>query len=148
MRRQLAHQPLSDVDNTFSTSPDKVTPVDQLSLHLNKPVLAVQGFFPLNEPDVGSAYTNTVCPPPGLTAYSNRWSVLGRFRTEQGTPCTVPATYNQRCHFQEQDLGGVSTRIFFVDESLIFRQSPMCQYSSDHGHATDWHLVHLGVRTI
>ncbi|KXN88758.1 Putative NADPH dehydrogenase C23G7.10c [Leucoagaricus sp. SymC.cos] len=22
--------------------------------------------------------------------------------------------------------------------------SPMCQYSSDNGHATDWHLVHLG----
>jgi len=21
----------------------------------------------------------------------------------------------------------------------------MCQYSSDNGHATDWHLVHLGV---
>ena len=23
----------------------------------------------------------------------------------------------------------------------------MCQYSSDNGHATDWHLVHIGVRT-
>jgi 2,4-dienoyl-CoA reductase-like NADH-dependent reductase (Old Yellow Enzyme family) len=23
--------------------------------------------------------------------------------------------------------------------------APMCQYSSDNGHATDWHLVHLGV---
>ncbi|XXR92973.1 hypothetical protein WME96_20710 [Sorangium sp. So ce406] len=22
--------------------------------------------------------------------------------------------------------------------------SPMCQYSSVNGHATDWHLVHLG----
>jgi hypothetical protein len=22
----------------------------------------------------------------------------------------------------------------------------MCQYSSDNGHATDWHLVHIGVR--
>ncbi|KAJ3530160.1 hypothetical protein NM688_g7751 [Phlebia brevispora] len=22
--------------------------------------------------------------------------------------------------------------------------SPMCQYSSDNGHATDWHLVHIG----
>ncbi|MGH3415836.1 MAG: NADH:flavin oxidoreductase/NADH oxidase [Actinocrinis sp.] len=22
--------------------------------------------------------------------------------------------------------------------------SPMCQYTSDHGHPTDWHLVHLG----
>jgi 2,4-dienoyl-CoA reductase-like NADH-dependent reductase (Old Yellow Enzyme family) len=24
--------------------------------------------------------------------------------------------------------------------------SPMCQYSSDNGHANDWHLVHLGTR--
>jgi hypothetical protein len=24
--------------------------------------------------------------------------------------------------------------------------APMCQYSSDNGHATDWHLVHIGVR--
>jgi hypothetical protein len=27
-------------------------------------------------------------------------------------------------------------------------QSPMCQYSSDNGHATDWHLVHIGVRSL
>ncbi len=26
--------------------------------------------------------------------------------------------------------------------------SPMCQYSSEDGHATDWHLVHLGSRAI
>lgn len=26
--------------------------------------------------------------------------------------------------------------------------SPMCQYSSDDGHPTDWHLVHLGSRAI
>ncbi len=24
--------------------------------------------------------------------------------------------------------------------------SPMCQYSSEDGFATDWHLVHLGAR--
>lgn len=24
--------------------------------------------------------------------------------------------------------------------------SPMCEYSSEHGYATDWHLVHLGAR--
>jgi len=24
--------------------------------------------------------------------------------------------------------------------------SPMCQYSSEDGFATDWHLVHLGTR--
>ena len=26
--------------------------------------------------------------------------------------------------------------------------SPMCQYSSDHGMPTDWHLVHLGSRAV
>src|SRR5215208_5341385 len=26
--------------------------------------------------------------------------------------------------------------------------SPMCQYSSDDGFATDWHLVHLGSRAV
>jgi 2,4-dienoyl-CoA reductase-like NADH-dependent reductase (Old Yellow Enzyme family) len=26
--------------------------------------------------------------------------------------------------------------------------SPMCQYSSDDGHASDWHLVHLGSRAV
>ena len=26
--------------------------------------------------------------------------------------------------------------------------SPMCQYSSEDGFATDWHLVHLGTRAV
>ena len=26
--------------------------------------------------------------------------------------------------------------------------SPMCQYSSDDGRATDWHMVHLGSRAV
>ena len=26
--------------------------------------------------------------------------------------------------------------------------SPMCQYSSDDGFASDWHLVHLGSRAV
>src|SRR5437879_2533122 len=26
--------------------------------------------------------------------------------------------------------------------------SPMCQYSSEDGYATDWHLVHLGSRAV
>src|SRR5215472_17907564 len=36
--------------------------------------------------------------------------------------------------------------------SLTFRNpigvSPMCQYSSEDGFATDWHLVHLGSRAV
>lgn len=40
--------------------------------------------------------------------------------------------------FQELKIRGVTfpNRIFV---------SPMCQYSSDNGHATDWHLVTVGV---
>lgn len=34
------------------------------ALNLNKAVSAVKEFFPLNEPHVGSAYTNTVCSSP------------------------------------------------------------------------------------
>src|ERR1700753_2183717 len=26
--------------------------------------------------------------------------------------------------------------------------SPMCQYSAENGHPTDWHLVHLGSRAV
>ncbi|TFK36943.1 hypothetical protein BDQ12DRAFT_686131 [Crucibulum laeve] len=39
--------------------------------------------------------------------------------------------------FRELKLRGITfkNRIFV---------SPMCQYSSDNGHATDWHLVHIG----
>jgi 2,4-dienoyl-CoA reductase-like NADH-dependent reductase (Old Yellow Enzyme family) len=29
-----------------------------------------------------------------------------------------------------------------------FAVSPMCMYSSENGHATDWHLVHLGSRAV
>ena len=36
----------------------------------------------------------------------------------------------------------------FPLKSIVLRNrigvSPMCQYASENGHATDWHLVHLG----
>lgn len=39
--------------------------------------------------------------------------------------------------FQELEIRGVK----FHNRMMA---APMCQYSSDDGHATDWHLVHLG----
>lgn len=40
----------------------------------------------------------------------------------------------------------------FTQRGLTFRNrvgmSPMCQYSSVDGHATDWHLTHMGARAI
>ncbi|KAF9270584.1 NADH:flavin oxidoreductase [Marasmius fiardii PR-910] len=64
----------------------------------------VEGYFPLNNPPIGTS------------------------RDEQEEPPLL---------FQPITIGGVTfkNRIFV---------SPMCQYSSDNGHATDWHLVHIG----
>src|SRR5579863_2016119 len=43
--------------------------------------------------------------------------------------------------FEPLTIRGVTLR------NRIF-MSPMCQYSSDDGFATDWHLVHLGSRAV
>src|SRR5580700_10123084 len=43
--------------------------------------------------------------------------------------------------FQPLTIRGVTFR------NRIF-MSPMCQYSSDDGFASDWHLVHLGSRAV
>ncbi|TFL06076.1 putative NADH:flavin oxidoreductase 1 [Pterulicium gracile] len=74
------------------------------NLHLNKAAPGVQGYFPVNEPAIG-------------------------------TP--LPKEKNAPKLFQPLTLRGMTfkNRIFVA---------PMCQYSSDNGHATDWHLVHLG----
>ncbi|KAF9648496.1 FMN-linked oxidoreductase [Thelephora ganbajun] len=39
--------------------------------------------------------------------------------------------------FQPITIGGLT----FKNRAFV---SPMCQYSADNGHATDWHLVHIG----
>ncbi|KAF8445571.1 NADH:flavin oxidoreductase 2 [Boletus edulis BED1] len=112
---QKSQRPLSAPRSAFSTVPDtdqEFAPADQPEalLNLNKPVPAVEGFFPLNEPDVGSAYTNT-------DVFTQNKELPALFQ-----PLTI--------------------------KDVVFKNriwvSPMCQYSSDHGHATDWHLVHLG----
>jgi 2,4-dienoyl-CoA reductase-like NADH-dependent reductase (Old Yellow Enzyme family) len=53
------------------------------------------------------------------------------------SPDTFPRNKNLPLLFTPLTIRGVtfSNRIFV---------SPMCQYSSDNGHATDWHLVHIG----
>ncbi|KAN0100298.1 hypothetical protein V8E55_000282 [Tylopilus felleus] len=83
---------------------------NQASLNLNKPVPAVDGFFPLNEPDVGLAYTNT-----DVFTKNKELPVLFQ-------PLTI-------------------RNVTFKNRIWV---SPMCQYSANRGHATDWHLVHLG----
>ncbi|KIJ66308.1 hypothetical protein HYDPIDRAFT_109302 [Hydnomerulius pinastri MD-312] len=92
-----------------ATEPNAPAP-DQGSLNLNKAAPGVQGYFPLNEPEIGSAYTNTDI-----------------FTQNKELPLL----------FQPLTIKGVT----FKNRIWV---SPMCQYSSDRGHATDWHLVHLG----
>ena len=41
-----------------------------------------------------------------------------------------------------------SSAIVFVVGNTFQGVSPMCQYSSEDGKATDWHLVHLGCRAV
>ncbi|KAF9225430.1 FMN-linked oxidoreductase [Gyrodon lividus] len=86
------------------------TAPDQASLNLNRAVPGVKGFFPLNEPDIGSACTNTDI-----------------------------FTQNKELPLLFQPL--MIKNVTFKNRIWV---SPMCQYSSDRGHATDWHLVHLG----
>ncbi|KAJ8084396.1 hypothetical protein PM082_003165 [Marasmius tenuissimus] len=71
---------------------------------VNNGVPGVEGYFPLNDPPIGTPREK-----------------------DQDVPIL----------FQPITIGGVTfkNRIFV---------SPMCQYSSDNGHATDWHLVHIG----
>ncbi|KII86971.1 hypothetical protein PLICRDRAFT_43665 [Plicaturopsis crispa FD-325 SS-3] len=76
----------------------------------NKPVPGAREYYPLNEPAIGTAYTDT-------KVYPQNDKVPLLFQ-----PLTIKSvTFKNR---------------IFV--------SPMCQYSSDNGHATDWHFVHIG----
>ncbi|KAG9314036.1 hypothetical protein JVU11DRAFT_4815 [Chiua virens] len=84
--------------------------VHQASLNLNKAAPGVDGYFPFNEPAIGSAYTNTET-----------------FTQNKELPLL----------FQPITIRNVT----FKNRIWV---SPMCQYSADYGHATDWHLVHLG----
>ncbi|KAF8846018.1 NADH:flavin oxidoreductase 2 [Paxillus ammoniavirescens] len=115
MLRNLVQRPLSAIYKTSSIAgPDpteqNVAAPDQASLNLNKAARGVQGFFPLNEPEIGSAYTNT-----DIFTQNTELPLL----------------------FQPLAIKNVT----FKNRIWV---SPMCQYSSDRGHATDWHLVHLG----
>ncbi|KAH7880911.1 NADH:flavin oxidoreductase [Lentinula edodes] len=70
----------------------------------NDGVPGVSGYFPYNDPEIGTPLKKTESMPLLFT------------------PITIRnVTFKNR----------------------IFA-APMCQYSSDNGHATDWHLVHIG----
>jgi hypothetical protein len=117
MLRRLVQRPLSVIYKTSSIAgPDpteqNVAAPDQASLNLNKAARGVQGFFPLNEPEIGSAYTNTVrfvCSEPLVTD-----SLLGHFHPKHGAPSVIPATCDKKRHLQEQDMGGTDTSRYLL----------------------------------
>ncbi|KAJ7103335.1 hypothetical protein B0H15DRAFT_897547 [Mycena belliarum] len=82
---------------------------------INVPVPGAREYYPLNDPEIG-------------TLIEFRAVLWLNISTQDG---------EQPVLFQPLEIKGVTfkNRIFV---------SPMCQYSSDDGHATDWHLVHIG----
>ncbi|KIK70732.1 hypothetical protein GYMLUDRAFT_32781 [Collybiopsis luxurians FD-317 M1] len=77
-----------------------------MSKFINEAAPGVQGYFPYNNPPIGTPLNPDHAGPLPLLF----------------TPITI---------------GNVTFK------NRIFA-APMCQYSSDNGHATDWHLVHIG----
>ncbi|KAI0735007.1 FMN-linked oxidoreductase [Earliella scabrosa] len=90
-----------------------------------------------------------LCPSPAIRAMSQLYINKPVPGAHQYLPLNEPAigapysesTYPQNATiptlFKSINIRGVTfkNRIFV---------SPMCQYSSDNGHATDWHFVHIG----
>ncbi|KAE9400590.1 NADH:flavin oxidoreductase [Gymnopus androsaceus JB14] len=74
--------------------------------HINEAVSGVSGYFPKNNPEIG-------------------------------TPFNLKEDASVPLLFTPITIGNVTFK------NRIFA-APMCQYSSDNGHATDWHVVHIG----
>src|SRR5258708_23308623 len=67
----------------------------------------------------------------------------------------VPQTSNHNATIDEQGEQHLNLPALFRPLTLRgvtlrnrIMVSPMCQYSSEDGFATDWHLVHLGSRAV
>ncbi|THH33155.1 hypothetical protein EUX98_g1062 [Antrodiella citrinella] len=79
-----------------------------------------------------------------MSSYSSTKQVADQFFIKTnpaiGTalpPCSFPQNTRLPKLFKPLTIKGVT----FKNRAWV---SPMCQYSSDDGHATDWHLVHIG----
>jgi hypothetical protein len=125
--------------------------------NINKPVPGAKEFYPLNEPSIGTTLSPVGSAPPDVCLRGCRRSkrVLPQetfLRNKDLPPLFTPLT-----------IRGVTfaNRIFVVSEVAHWvdvcsahtdgpslSQAPISQNSSDNGHATDWHLVHIGVRAL
>ena len=118
---------------------------------VNAGVPGAYQYLPLNDPPIGTAYPSVskshIDPP---SAYINSIADLS-----YDTKHIYPQNADLPALFKPLTIRGVNfnNRIFVVRKSSGSphssinhdMQSPMCQYSSDNGHATDWHFVHIGV---
>ncbi|KAJ8488486.1 hypothetical protein ONZ51_g3512 [Trametes cubensis] len=77
--------------------------------YINRGVPGIDQYLPLNEPDIGAAYSKE--------------------------------THPQNAELPELFKPIIIRGVKFNNRIFV---SPMCQYSSDDGHATDWHFVHIG----
>lgn len=133
--------------------------------NINKRVPGAKEFYPLNEPAIG-----TTLSPVGATPSDACSRCRGSICSQE----TFPRNKDLPPLFTPLTIRGVTfpNRIFVVSNvahlggfllcahrwMLIchgplsyqypfpLSQSPITLYSSDNGHATDWHLVHIGVR--
>ena len=87
---------------------------------------------------------------PGLFSFAPSWSVAWALNSFRGGRRGGRRLVNLRgVEFIEQ---GMSAALFSplklrsVEFANRIGVSPMCEYSSEDGFATDWHLVHLGAR--
>lgn len=98
----------------------------QKELFINKRIPGVETYYPVSEPTIGAPFPS-VCISFDLQIYLSQSVLQDVFPQNK----TIPAL------FKPLTLRGVEfkNRIFV---------SPMCQYSSENGHASDHHFVHIG----
>jgi hypothetical protein len=141
-----------------------------MALNINKSVPGAKEFYPLNKLCIGTALS-----PVGARLLMHV-SGLPTLKTSALSPQeTFPRNKDLPPLFTPLTIRGVTfaNRIFVVSHvthlgeclfcmhwfdthlsrdsrtviiSLPLSQAPITQSSSDNGHATDWHLVHIGVR--
>ena len=127
--------------------------------NINKPVPGAKEFYPLNEPSIGTTLSPVGSTPPDACPRGCRRSKQVLLQE------TFPRNKDLPPLFTPLKIRGVTfaNRIFVVSNvahsvrCLIYSartdgpplsQAPISQNSSDNGHATDWHLVHIGVRAL
>ena len=112
------------------------------SMAKNTPVPNAYQYFTLNEPEIGTPLQPEV-PKAQSTSLNIEDLLHGTKIPHLFRPLTLRnVTFKNRI-FVVSILCLIAS--FGPSIELPVFQTPLCQFSSSDGHATDWHLVHLGV---